>query len=147
MRFIVSYSLNNTRYLARDKCLNRRIPSRGSRDIFLPYRRNVSPHKDATSSFSFLSFFLLSIPPFVNTTIFSLSSISPCVDTSPREIVEGNCYTDSLLLFVPPIKKKSIQFRRIDEGERLCIRYPISLVSKLILIPWNTVLFGIKTIT
>lgn len=145
MRFIVSYSLNNTRYLARDKCLNRRIPSRGSRDIFLPYRRNVSPHKDATSSFSFLSFFLLSIPPFVNTTIFSLSSILPCVDTSPREIVEGNCYTDSLLLFVPPIKKKYPI--SIDEGERFCIRYPISLVSKLILIPWNTVLFGIKTIT
>lgn len=146
MRFIVSYSLNNTRYLARDKCLNRRIPSRGSRDIFLPYRRNVSPHKDATSSFSFLSFFLLSIPPFVNTTIFSLSSISPCVDTSPREIVEGNCYTDSLLLFVPPIKKK-YPISKDRRGERFCIRYPISLVSKLILIPWNTVLFGIKTIT
>lgn len=127
MRFIVSYSLNNTRYLARDKCLNRRIPSRGSRDIFLPYRRNVSPHKDATSSFSFLSFFLLSIPPFVNTTIFSLSSISPCVDTSPREIVEGNCYTDSLLLFVPPIKKKVSNFEGSTRGKD-CV-YDIPLAS------------------
>lgn len=126
MRFIVSYSLNNTRYLARDKCLNRRIPSRGSRDIFLPYRRNVSPHKDATSSFSFLSFFLLSIPPFVNTTIFSLSSISSCVDTSPREIVEGNCYTDSLLLFVPPIKKKVSNFEGSTRGKDSVYDIPLA---------------------
>lgn len=66
--------------------------------------------------------------PVVNTTTFSSSSISRCVDTSPRGIVEGNCYTDSLLLFVAPIKKKVSNF---DEGEGFRTHAISHLVSSL----------------
>lgn len=107
MCVLLSLSLNNTRYLPRDKCLNRRIAGRRS--------RGVSPHRSPPS--------LLSLhPPLLpveNTTASPSSSISRRGDTS-RRIVEELLHR----WFDRVAGKNASNFQRLAIGESLLEKFP-----------------------
>lgn len=109
---LLSLSLNNTRYLARDKCLNRRTD--GPRVPWYSYislhGSSVSPHKGSASLLSFLpSFFSSFLFPSLlsGTRQVSLCHLSHGAAIHLEEL-SGNGYTGSLLLIALQIKKYPI---------------------------------------